>query len=101
MVVETRLPQPLVISVPDGLRVVVDSHREIGQRMFAVCQFGDLMVVDGHALAERPVSGNLAQLVGVVGMAVRAAVLPRDDGCDHLTFARRQPAAVVGAKQRK
>ena len=101
MVVETRLPQPLVISVPDGLRVVVDSHREIGQRALAIREFGDLVMVDRHALTERPVPGHLAQLVGVVGMAVRAAVLPRDDGCDHLTFARRQPAAVVGAKQRK
>jgi len=57
------------------------------------------MVVDRHPLPERPVARDLAELVGVIGVAVRAPVLTRHDGGDHLPLAGAEPAAPVGAQQ--
>jgi hypothetical protein len=73
-VVETEISQPLDVLVPDGLRIPVDCHGQIGEGAFAIREFGDLMVVDRHTLTERPVSCDLVELVRVVGMAIGATV---------------------------
>jgi hypothetical protein len=101
MVVQTKLPEPVDVVVADRLRVTVDGDSEIGQATFAVGELGNLLMVDRHALTEGPVTGDLAELVRMIGMAIGAPVFTGYDGGDHLTLAGGEAAAAVRTQQRQ
>lgn len=101
MIVEPEGAQRVEVGVAQVLRMVVHQDSEIAQCAFPVGELGHLPVIDGHPLAERPVACDFPQLVGVVGVAVGAAVLPGHHRGDHLAFPSAQPAPPIGAQQRQ